>query len=262
LDIFLICILNVIPFPGLPYGTPLSHLPSPSTKRVLPHPFTYSQIPTLAFPYTGASSTLRAPSEHPQGQGLLFPLMSNRPSSATYVAGAMGPSICTIWLVIQSLGVPGKFWLVDIVEPPWGCKPPQLLQSLLQLFDQGPHNQSNDLAASIHLCVCQVLAVSLRRLHIKLPSATTSRHPQQHPDLVTVYRMDLQLEQSLDGLSFSFCSTLCLHISSCEYFVPLRSTEAPTPWSSFFLNFIWSVNCILGIPNFWLMHPRKLHKYS
>jgi hypothetical protein len=25
--------------------------------------------------------------------------------------------------------------------------------------------------------------------------------------------------QSLDGLSFSLCSTVCLHISSCEYFV-------------------------------------------
>ena len=25
--------------------------------------------------------------------------------------------------------------------------------------------------------------------------------------------------QSLDGFSFSLCSTLCLHIRSCEYFV-------------------------------------------
>ena len=30
----------------------------------------------------------------------------------------------------------------------------------------------------------------------------------------------------------------------------LRSTEASTLWSSFFLNFIWSVSCILDIPNF------------
>jgi hypothetical protein len=34
-------------------------------------------------------------------------------------------------------------------------------------------------------------------------------------------------------------------------FPVLRSTEASTFWSSFFLPFIWSVNCILGIPNFW-----------
>jgi hypothetical protein len=30
----------------------------------------------------------------------------------------------------------------------------------------------------------------------------------------------------------------------------LRSTEASTLWSSLFLSFIWSVNCILGIPHF------------
>ena len=32
--------------------------------------------------------------------------------------------------------------------------------------------------------------------------------------------MDPQMEQSLDGLSFSLCSILCLCISSHEYFVP------------------------------------------
>ena len=33
-------------------------------------------------------------------------------------------------------------------------------------------------------------------------------------------------------------------------FTLLRSTEASIFWSSFFLGFIWSVNWILGIPNF------------
>jgi hypothetical protein len=32
--------------------------------------------------------------------------------------------------------------------------------------------------------------------------------------------MDPQVGQSLDGLSFSLCSTLCLFISSHGYFVP------------------------------------------
>jgi hypothetical protein len=31
----------------------------------------------------------------------------------------------------------------------------------------------------------------------------------------------------------------------------LKSTEVSTLWSSFFLSFIWSMNCILGILNFW-----------
>jgi len=52
-------------------------------------------------------------------------------------------------------------------------------------------------------------------------------------------------------LSFFICSTLCHCISFCEYFVPLlRKTEASTFCSSFFLNFIWSVNWTLGSPSF------------
>jgi hypothetical protein len=63
--------------------------------------------------------------------------------------------------------------------------------------------------------------------------------------------MDPQVGQSLDGLSFSLCSTLYLHICSCEYFVLLlRKTGAPTLWSSFLLSFMWSVNCILVIWSF------------
>jgi hypothetical protein len=31
----------------------------------------------------------------------------------------------------------------------------------------------------------------------------------------------------------------------------LRRTKVSILWSSFFLSFIWSVNCILGTPSFW-----------
>ena len=37
---------------------------------------------------------------------------------------------------------------------------------------------------------------------------------------VTVYGMDLQVRQSLDGLSFILSATLSLYISSHEYFAP------------------------------------------
>jgi hypothetical protein len=57
--------------------------------------------------------------------------------------------------------------------------------------------------------------------------------------------------QSLDGLSFSLCSTLGLHISSPILFLLLRRTEASTLHPSFFLSFIWSMNCIFGILSFW-----------
>jgi hypothetical protein len=57
------------------------------------HPPTHSCFLVLAFPYTGASSLHRTKdfSSHWCLRG---------PSSATYAAGAMGPSMCTLWLVV------------------------------------------------------------------------------------------------------------------------------------------------------------------
>ena len=45
--------------------------------------------------------------EPSKDQGPLLPLMSHRPFSATYAAGAMDPSMYTLWLVVQSLLVLG-----------------------------------------------------------------------------------------------------------------------------------------------------------
>jgi hypothetical protein len=71
LDIFFIYIPNVFPFPGLPFGTPLSHPPPPPAyMSVLPHPPTPYCLPALGFPYTKASNTLR-----PKG---LLPQISNK----------------------------------------------------------------------------------------------------------------------------------------------------------------------------------------
>jgi hypothetical protein len=53
LDIFFIYISNVSPFPGLPFGNPLSHPPSPCLYEGAPPP-TCSHLPAMAFPYTGA----------------------------------------------------------------------------------------------------------------------------------------------------------------------------------------------------------------
>jgi hypothetical protein len=61
LDIFFIYISNVIPFPGFPSRNPLSHTLSPASVRVFSHPPTYSYLPTLAFPYTGASAPSLTP---------------------------------------------------------------------------------------------------------------------------------------------------------------------------------------------------------
>jgi hypothetical protein len=63
--------------------------------------------------------------------------------------------------------------------------------------------------------------------------------------------MDHQVGQSLVGLSFSLCPTLCLCICSFKYLLPLlRRTELLTLWTSFFWSFMWPVNCILSIWRF------------
>jgi hypothetical protein len=111
----------------------MSHSPSPASMRVLPHPPIHFRFPSLAFSYTWASNTLR-------NKGLSSYWWLTRPSSATYATRAMGPSMCVLWLVVQSPGV----WVSGLLTglfPPWDCKPPQLLQSLLQLFHQGLHAQ-------------------------------------------------------------------------------------------------------------------------
>ena len=38
-------------------------------------------------------------------------------------------------------------------------------------------------------------------------------------------------------------------------FPNLRRNEVSTLWSSFFLSFMWFVNCILVIPSFWALKP-------
>jgi hypothetical protein len=118
-------------------------------------------------------------------------------------------------------GSSGGSGLLTLLLFLWGCKPPLLLQSLLQLLHRGPSVQSNGWLwafASVFVRLWQSLSGDS---HIRLSSASTSQHPQEHPGLVAVYGMDPQVGQSLDGLSFSLCSTRCLYISSCEYFVPV-----------------------------------------
>jgi hypothetical protein len=140
--------------------------------------------------------------------------------------------------------------LVDIVLP-MGLQTPSAPSVLSVTPLWGPHAYSNgwlQTSTSVFVRLWQGLSGDS---HIRLLSACTSWHPRKCLGLVTVYRMNPQVRQSLDGLSFSLYSTLCLHICSCKYFVfLLRRTEAPTLWSSFFLSFMWSIDCNLSIWSF------------
>jgi hypothetical protein len=94
------------------------------------HPPTDSHLPTLAFSYTGAMNNLRP-------KGLFSHWCPTRPSFATYVASAMGRSMCILWLVVQSQGTPVGSGLLTLLLPPWGWKSFYPLQSLLHPLHQG-----------------------------------------------------------------------------------------------------------------------------
>ena len=88
LDIFYLH-FKCYPLSWFPLRKPPYPIPPPSV-----HQPDHSRFPVLAFPYTGASSLHR-------NKGLSshwWPWA--KPSSATYKAGAMGPSMCTVWLVV------------------------------------------------------------------------------------------------------------------------------------------------------------------
>jgi hypothetical protein len=105
------------------------------------------------------------------------------------------------------------------------------------------------LAASIHLCICQVLAESLRRQLYKAPVnflASTSL------SLITVYGMELKV----GSLRVAFLLVFAPHFVSVStpmgILLPLlRRTKVSKLWSLFLLSIMWSVICILGIPSFW-----------
>jgi hypothetical protein len=120
-------------------------------------------------------------------------------------------------LVPGSYGGTGWFILLFLL---WGCNLLQLLWSFLYYLHWRPCAQSNGwLRASTSIFVRHWQSFS-GESYIRLLSASTCWHPQQCLDLVTVYGLDPQVGQFLDGLSFSLCSTLYLCISSHGYFVP------------------------------------------
>jgi hypothetical protein len=75
--------------------TPYHILPPSASMRVFVLPPTYPLPPyTLDSPILGHFSSLHSTKD------LYFHWCMTRPSSATYAAGAMVPSMCTLWLVV------------------------------------------------------------------------------------------------------------------------------------------------------------------
>jgi hypothetical protein len=134
----------------------------------------------------------------------------------------------------------------------WGLKTPSAPSILSLTPSLGTTFSVQWLAASLYLCTCQVLAEPLKSQPYEAPvnmHFLTSTIMSGFGDCIWD---GSQVGKSLNGLSFSLCSTLYLCIFSQDYFVPhSKKDRSDHPLSSFFLSFMWSVNCIWGIPSFW-----------
>jgi hypothetical protein len=152
LDTFFIYISSVIPFPDFPSKKPYPIPPSPDSMRVFLHSSTHSLFPSPVFFYTGTSSLQRI-------KGLSAQWYPIRTSSATYVMGAMGSSMCTFWLQVYCLRT--SRGLV-------GCCSSYGAANHFSSFKPFS-NSSGDLCSvqwlfgSICLCVFQALAEPLKR---------------------------------------------------------------------------------------------------
>jgi hypothetical protein len=107
------------------------------------------------------------------------------------------------------------------------------------------------LPMSTHLCICQALAEPHRN---QLYQSNVNMHFLAS-STVSGFGDSIQ-DGSPSGAVSEWCFLqFLLHTLSPYlflYFFPLlRRTEAPILWSSFYLSFMWSVNCVLIIPSFW-----------
>ena len=119
--------------------------------------------------------------------------------------------------------------------------------------DRTPHS-GQGLAMTIWVFIFHNLTENFRRYPYHAPIIRTSQHLQYYLVLATTYRTDVQVGQSLNGLSFCLCSTFCPHNTSWDYSVPSSTMHGASALWSYFFSFIWSLNwiyCILW--TFWLI---------
>ena len=214
-------------------------LPSPASMKVLTHPLPFSRhSPTLG--HLTPSGPRASPfTDVQQGHPLLH--MQLEP----------WVTLCVLfgwWFSPRELC---RYWLVHIVVLLMGLQTPSAPWVLPLAFPLGTLCSVQWMAVVIHFCICQALAEPPRR---QLYHATVRKHMLASTimsGLGIIYGMNTQVWQYLDDLYFRLCSTLYLHIFSCEYFVLLvRRTEASILWSSFLMSFMGSMNCILVIWSF------------
>jgi hypothetical protein len=235
----------ISPFTVFPLETFYPILPPPASMRVLSHP------PTHTFLTPQPHISLHWGMEPSQDQGPLLSLMPNK-AILCYICSWSHESLHVYSLVCGS--VPGSSggsgWLI-LLFLLWVANPFSSFSDLSNSYIKDPIKETCaqssgwlQTSTSVFFRFWQSLSWDS---YIRLLSACTSWHPQYYLVLVTVFGMDSQVGP-LDGLSFSLCFTLSLHICFCVYFVPLSRRTRGTKLV-IFLSFMWSVNYILGIPS-------------
>ena len=164
----------------------------------------------------------------------------------------MGRSMCSVWLVAQSLGVLGGL-VGSYCCFSYGVTNPS------SSFNPFSNSSTGELIVSpIVGCEHQLLYLS----HSGRVSQDTAMSGSCQQALLgfhsSIWLWCLFMGQipRWGSLWMVFASGSAPHFVSI--FAPmnilfpfLRRTKVSTHWSSFFLSFIWSVNCILGVLSFW-----------
>jgi hypothetical protein len=175
-----------------------------------PTPFPFPLLNYLPTPTFLSNIPLHWGIEPSQDQEPLLPLMSQKSILCFIFNWSHESFMCTLgwWFSHWEL-------LVHIVVPTMGLQTPSA-PWVLSLAPSLGTLCNGWLRASTSVFVRQWQSLSGDRYFCVL-SASTCWHPQQCMGFITIYGMG---PQSLDGLSFSYYSTLCLCISSHVYFVP------------------------------------------
>ena len=163
--------------------------------RVFLHPPTHSHPSSLSSPTLGIYWSFIGPRTNPPTESWQgHPLQRMQ----------LEPCVLTPWLMTIFLGVLVDC-LVDTVVLPVGLQSPWTPSAFSLSILLGTFGSVQWLAVSICLCICRALAGSRRRqpcqaLFSMLYLAST---------IVSgfLYEMNSQVGHSLDGLSFSLCST-------------------------------------------------------
>jgi hypothetical protein len=234
--------LSPFPFhhpPPLQKKTPISSsLPLLLWWCCYTHPPTHSHLPTLN------SSTL--------GHLYLFHRTKDLSSHwcMTKLHMQLEPCVLLCWWL--SSGELWGVWLVDIFVLLMGLQTPSTPSVLSLTPLLGTLCSPQWLTVSICLFICKVLAGPFRRQPYHAPFSMhflASTMVSGFGDCI----WDGSPGGTVSGWPFlqSLLYTLSLYLLLCVFCSPSK-TEAPTLWSSFFLSFMWSVNCILVIWSFWV----------